>query len=96
MAAGAIGRPGRGREAGRRQLRKILDAAKPAAGAPADCAASRQVRLELLRRDRELILQPSSASFDLDVANVLRALDDLFGQREAVGEILEVGAASSS
>ena len=89
MAAGAIGACGWS-GGGRRHLRKILDAAKPAAGASAHRPAARQMRLQPFTRNRDLDLPAVVDPLDLDAPNVLDRLGDLLGQRKPAGEILEI------
>ena len=78
------------RRAGRGHLGEILDAAQAAAGAPAHRAPARQMRLQPLAGKRDLELPAVLDALDLNAPNILDRFGDLFGQRKAAGEILEV------
>src|ERR1700733_11799074 len=64
--------------------------ARPRAGASAHRPAARQVGLQPFAGKRDLELPAVLDPFDLNASDIADALGDLFGQRKAVGEILQV------
>ena len=78
------------RRARRRHLRKILDAAEAAARASAHRPTARQMGLQSFAGKRNLELPALLDALDLDGANIVDALGDLFSQRKTEGEILQV------
>ena len=69
---------------------EAVDAAQAAAGAAGQGAPPLLQRRHALGGDVELDLDAAADRLDLDVVDLRRLVDDVLGQREAAGEILEI------
>ena len=72
-------------------MREVLDAADAAAGAAGQRPPPRQNRVQSLAGERNVYARGVLVQPHFDAADVVAIGDDALGQREAVGEIFEVG-----